>query len=205
MKFAKRFSIGLLFAIAVLPLRAVAQVAPGTPAPEISAKDIEGKEVTLAALKGKNVVLEWVNFECPFVVMHYQSENIPKLQKRFADAGVVWLSIHSSGAGKQGYFTPDQLKEQGKKFKSLATHVIADPKGEIGKAYDAKTTPHMMLVDAAGVVRYNGAIDSIPSTEAETLTKAVPQFADAVDAVLAGKEPSPAATKPYGCSIKFAE
>ncbi|MEM9964894.1 MAG: redoxin domain-containing protein [Asticcacaulis sp.] len=176
---------------------------PGTTAPAFSLKDVDGKTVSLASLKGKVVVIDWANYQCPFDKMHYESGNLPALQKKYTGKGVVWLTIHSSAPGKQGYHAPADMKKENVRVKNAATYVLTDYDGKVARAYDAKTTPQIYVIDKAGVLQYNGAIDSIPSAKADTLAKAVPHGANAIDAVLAGKKPSPAATQPYGCNIKF--
>jgi len=194
--------LAALLLAAILP--AAAQVQPGAPAPDFTLKDADGKDVALSSFKGKVVVLEWSNYQCPFVKMHYSSGNIPALQKKYTARGVVWLTIHSSAPGHEGYFPPAALKAEAAKFGSAPTEILSDADGTVGHAYGAKTTPHLFVIDGAGILRYNGAIDSIPSTDAKSLATATPYAANAIDAVLAGKAPSPAATQPYGCSVKYA-
>lgn len=182
-----------------------AAILPGTVAPDFTLKNSNGEDVTLSSFKGSPVVLEWSNYECPFVVMHYGTGNIPNLQKSSTEQGVVWLTIHTSAEGEQGYYTPEQMKVENVKVNNQATHTLHDASGAVGKLYEAKTTPHMFVINAEGVVEYNGAIDSIPSAKAETLATAVPLTANAIDAVLKGEKPAVPASQPYGCGVKYAK
>lgn len=191
--------------VSVIATSAFAELGAGEKAPDFTATAVDGTTVTLSSLKGKVVVMDWANYGCPFDHMHYASGNLPKLEKKYTGKGVVWLSIMSSAPGREGYFTQAQLKTEDTKNHNHATHVLMDSGGTIGKLYGAKTTPHMFVIDANGVVQYNGAIDSIPSTDADTLSKATPYAANAIDAVLAGKTPNPALTTPYGCSVKYSK
>ncbi|MDP0491188.1 MAG: redoxin family protein [Verrucomicrobiota bacterium JB023] len=167
-------------------------------APAFTLKDLDGKEHSLADFKGKTVVLEWVNFGCPFVKKHYhKSGNMPELQETYTEKDVVWLSI---ATGK----TAESISSsEAEKAGSKATAILLDPSGETGKAYDAKTTPHMIIITEEGEIAYDGAIDSNSSSKAEDIDSADKYFADALDAVLEGEEVATAKTKPYGCSVKY--
>ncbi|HCR85054.1 MAG TPA: thioredoxin family protein [Alphaproteobacteria bacterium] len=183
----------------------------GESAPEITAKDIKGNDFSLAAQKGKLVVLEWTNPECPFVKKHYESNNMQTIQKKYTEAvndknekQIVWVSILSSARGKQGYQSSD--KEAQKTFeeqKSKADHIILDAEGIIGKTYGAKTTPHMFVVDKEGKLAYAGAIDSIASADSMDVEKAENYVAKALDELIAGKKITTPVTDPYGCSVKY--
>ena len=175
----------------------------GKPAPPIELRDSDGKTVRLDAFKGKFVVLEWVNFHCPFVGKHYRSGNMQKLQKKYTDEGVVWLSICSSAPGKQGYVTGSEAKELEKEKGAAPSRFLLDPKGTVGKAYGAKTTPHMFVIDPKGTVVYNGAIDDKPSTNQADIATAKNYLAAALDASMSGKKVEIAASQPYGCSVKY--
>ncbi len=175
----------------------------GKPAPAFTAKNVKGETVSLADLKDKVVVLEWLNLECPFTGKHYKSGNIPKLQADYTAKGVVWLSICSSAVGKQGYFEPTKMAERATADGSKASQILMDTDGVIGKAYDAKVTPHMFIIGKDGMLRYDGAIDSKPSTEQADIPTADPLFAVALDAVIAGGEVKNAKNKPYGCGVKY--
>ena len=187
-------------AVFSLGLTAAPQV--GAPAPDFTVVDSKGNSHNLKDFAGKNVVLEWTNHECPFVVKHY-SGNMQALQTEMTAQDVVWLSVISSAPGKQGHVSGTKADELTASRGAKPTAVVFDESGVVGKAYDAKTTPHMYVIDKAGVLRYMGGIDSIPSAKVEDIAKATPYFANAANAVLAGQTPDPAVTKPYGCSIKY--
>jgi len=175
----------------------------GKPAPDFTVKNVKGESVSLADFKDKVVVLEWVNFDCPFVKKHYAGGNMPALQEKYAAEGVVWLTVNSSAEGKQGYHEPSKMAEVAAKQGNKATHFLMDTDGKMGKAYDAKVTPHMYIIHKDGKLVYNGAIDSKSTTKAEDVATADKWFADALDAVLAGKEVANAKNKPYGCGVKY--
>ncbi|MFA6960102.1 MAG: redoxin domain-containing protein [Opitutaceae bacterium] len=176
----------------------------GQPAPEFMLADIKGALHTLSELKGKTVVLEWVNPECPFVKKHYdQSGNIPALQKTATADGVVWLSINSAAAGKQGDYDPVQAGEWSKRIGAAATAYLRDKDGKVGKLYGAKTTPHIFIINADGVLVYSGAIDSIRSADATDIAKAENYVTAALADVKAGHPVVRPSTQPYGCSVKY--
>lgn len=177
----------------------------GKPAPDFTLKDAEGKEHGLAEFKGKFVILEWVNFGCPFVKKHYGSGNMQGLQAEYTGKGVIWLSICSSAPGKQGYFEGEALKKEVAEHQSHATFYLSDAEGKVGRMYGAKTTPHMYAIDPAGTLVYAGGIDDIPSADIEDLAKAKNYVRLALDAALAGQPISSATAQPYGCSVKYAE
>ncbi|MEX1048959.1 MAG: redoxin domain-containing protein [Akkermansiaceae bacterium] len=175
----------------------------GKAAPAFAAKNLKGETVSLADHAGKVVVLEWANFSCPFVKKHYQGGNMPKLQADYAAKGVVWLTINSGAEGKQGYHEPSKMAEVAAAHKNQATHFIMDTDGTVGKAYDAKVTPHLFIINADGVLAYNGAIDSKATTNSADVETADKYFVKALDAVLAGNEVENATNKPYGCGVKY--
>lgn len=175
----------------------------GKLAPAFTTKNVKGETVSLADFKGKIVVLEWVNFDCPFVKKHYTPGNMQKLQAAAAGKEVVWLSINSSADGKQGYYDSSAMAARATKEGSKSTQFLLDPTGTVGKAYDAKVTPHLFIIGKDGNVAYNGAIDSKPSTDSADITTAEPLFSNALDAVLAGKPVTNATNKPYGCGVKY--
>lgn len=187
-------------ALLSLGLSAAPQV--GAPAPDFTVVDTKGNSHSLKDFAGKNVVLEWTNHDCPFVVKHY-SGNMQTLQSDLTAQDVVWLTVISSAPGKQGHVSPVKADELTASRDAAPTAVVFDESGVVGKAYDAKTTPHMYVIDKAGVLQYMGGIDSIPSAKVDDISKATPYFANAAKAVLAGEKPDPAVTKPYGCSIKY--
>lgn len=174
----------------------------GKPAPDFTVKDASGQSHSLKDFAGKNVVLEWTNHDCPFVVKHYTG-NMQSLQQDMQAEEVVWLTVISSAPGKQGHIDSAKSAQLTSSRNASPTAVLFDESGAMGKAYDAKTTPHMYVIDKAGVLQYMGGIDSIPSAKVEDIAKATPFFANAAKAVLAGNTPDPAVTKPYGCSVKY--
>ena len=180
-----------------------AQAAVGSPAPGFTLTDTQGVTHHLSDYTGKVVVLEWTNPDCPFVKKHYGVKNMQALQAKYTAQGVVWLSICSSAPGKQGNYTAAEwapiLAGQG----SAATALLLDPDGKAGLAYRAKTTPHLFVIDAAGSLVYDGAIDDKPSTDSADISGARVYLAEAVDAVLAGQSVPVAKTTPYGCSVKY--
>lgn len=178
-------------------------IEPGAAAPAFTVKNVKGESVTLADQKGKVVVLEWVNYGCPFVKKHYGSGNIPKLQSTYTGKGVVWITVSSAAEGKEGYFAPSDLAAASEKAGNKASQIVLDPDGKVGKAYGAKTTPHIIVINKEGKIAYNGAIDSINSTDVADIEKADGWAADAIDAVLAGKPVTKAKTEPYGCGVKY--
>lgn len=174
----------------------------GTIAPDFTVQDTKGQQHSLKDFAGKNVVLEWTNHECPFVVKHY-SGNMQQLQRELTAEDVVWLTVISSAPGKQGHVNAAKADELTASRNAAPTVVVFDEDGVVGKAYDAKTTPHMYVIDQEGILQYMGGIDSIPSAKVEDIEKATPYFANAARAVLAGNAADPAVTRPYGCSIKY--
>lgn len=174
----------------------------GKPAPEIQATDIQGKPFTLSALKDELVVLEWTNHECPFVKKFYESGKMQEWQKAYTGKGVKWVRIVSSAPGKQGHLSAEEAQQMAADKGMHATTTILDPSGEIGKAYDAKTTPHMFVIHK-GSVAYMGAIDSIRTPDPAKIAEAENYVAKALDSLLAGGEVQMASTQPYGCSVKY--
>lgn len=170
-------------------------------APDFTLSDNNGKKYTLSQLKGKVVILEWINFGCPFVKKHYKSKNMQALQKKYMEKGVIWLSICSSAPGKQGHFTNKEvaLKLKEKDFNGKA--YLIDSDGEVGKKYGAKVTPHMFIINKEGYIVYDGAIDSIPSTKVADINEAK-NYIDAVFSSEKGMKQFKQ-NKPYGCSVKY--
>lgn len=175
----------------------------GKRAPDFTLTDLSGEKHELSDLKGKFVVLEWVNFGCPFVRKHYGSENMQKLQKEFVDKGVVWLSICSSAPGKQGNETPDTAKSGFAQFGSAATAYLVDADGKVGRLYSAKTTPEMFVINPEGVLIYAGAIDDKPTPAPSTVAGSNNYVKAALNEATSGKTVSVPSTKPYGCSVKY--
>lgn len=187
---------------AVLSLGLTAAPQIGAPAPDFTVVDSKGSSHSLRDFAGKTVVLEWTNHDCPFVKKHYQG-NMQALQKEMTEQDVVWLSVISSAPGKQGHVSGAEADQLTASRNAAPTAVVFDESGIVGQAYAAKTTPHMYVIDKAGVLQYMGGIDSIPSAKVDDIAKATPLFANAAKAVLAGETPDPAISKPYGCSVKY--
>ena len=186
------------------PTAAAATAAISEKAPDFSLTGIDGKAYKLSDFKGKYVVLEWNNLDCPFVKKHYGSGNMQALQKKYTDKGVVWLTICSSAEGKQGYYEPATLQEKAKESKLAATAYLRDVDGTVGKSYGAKTTPHMFIVNPEGVLIYAGAIDDKPSPDPNDIAKASNYVATCLDDSMAGKAVATASTTSYGCGVKYA-
>ena len=175
----------------------------GQAAPNFSAKDVNGKTVALADFKGKTVVLEWVNPGCPYVRKHYSGGNMQSTQQDAAAKNAVWLAINSTGNDHPDYLKPADLGKWMKEQKAPATHTLMDEDGKIGKAYGARTTPHMYIVDAKGTLVYAGGIDSIPSASASDIPQATNYVKVSLSEISGGKSVSNAVTRPYGCSVKY--
>lgn len=182
---------------------AAAQAVVGQPAPAFSAPDASGKTHSLASYKGKWVVLEWVNPECPFVKKHYGSANMQKLQRAYRPKGVVWLTVNSSAPGKQGHLEAATANAFVEEQAASPTALLLDPQGKVGRAYAAKTTPHMFVIDPEGRLVYNGAIDDRPSADPADVAGARNYVATALEEGLAGKAVTTTSTQPYGCTVKY--
>jgi hypothetical protein len=176
---------------------------PGAPAPVFSAKDIAGQVVSLANYRGKTVILEWTNNGCPFVGKHYNSGNMQSLQRRFTEAGDVWLTIASSAPGEEGYVSPDEARADIARWKAAPSDYLLDPDGIVGHLYDARATPRMVVIDPAGVTAYIGAIDDKPSVDPADVKTAKNYVVAAIEELAAGKPVTTSATRAYGCSVKY--
>lgn len=199
--FAKLFGTCLLF---LVPALASAEAVPGKPAPAFSVADAAGKTHALADYKGKWLVLEWFNKDCPYVRKHYGSNNMQGLQKKYTEQGVSWLTVISSAKGKQGYHEPAEALTVAADHKlASSAPLLLDPAGVMGKAYGAKTTPHMYIINPEGVVVYAGAIDDNDSANPAVIPESKNYVAAALDEALAGKPVSKASSRPYGCSVKY--
>jgi hypothetical protein len=175
----------------------------GKAAPNFTLPASDGETYTLADFQGKYVVLEWLNFGCPYVKRHYNSGNMPGLQEKYTDQGVVWLSIVSSAPGKQGYYPADEMNVQREKFGGMQTAILLDPSGEVGMSYDAQTTPQMFVIDPEGTLLYKGGIDGKPRA-AQAETTSVPNYVGAaLDAAINGDEIAVKISQPYGCNVKY--
>jgi len=177
--------------------------AVGSVAPDFSVSDAKGNTQSVSQYKGKYVVLEWFNPECPFVKKHYGSGNMQKLQEEFTGKGVVWLSIDSSATGKEGNLTPEEAKAKMTEWKTHSTALLLDPDGKAGRTYGAKNTPHMFIINPEGKIIYEGAIDSKASPNPDDIAGSTNYVKVALDEALAGKKVSNPSTRPYGCSVKY--
>jgi hypothetical protein len=194
----------LCFSVLVLAsVAALASASVGQPAPPFAAVDTSGKTVSLADFKGRHVVLEWVNPGCPFVVKHYGSSNMQGTQKDAAAKGVVWLAINSTAPEHGDFKNPAAMAQWMQGHKAAASATLMDSDGVVGKAYGARTTPHLYIVDPKGTLVYAGAIDSKPSANTADIASATNHVKVALAETLAGKAVSVATTRPYGCSVKY--
>lgn len=200
-----KLSLLLLSAAALVAGAAAVTAAPqtGAAAPNFTLVDTNGQTHSLADFKGKTVVLEWTNHECPFVVKHYSGKNMQNLQKKWTGQGVVWLQIVSSAPGAQGFVNASQGNELRKTAGHAATAMLLDPEGTVGKLYNARTTPHMYVINPQGVLVYQGAIDSKRSASAADIATSVNYVDQALTEMMAGKPVSQPETQPYGCSVKY--
>lgn len=175
----------------------------GRPAPAFFATDTEGRTRSLAEFRGRWVVLEWWNRECPYVRKHYTSGNMQALQRDYTARGVVWLTIASSAPGKQGYVTAEQARQAVRDANAAPTDVLLDPSGTVGRLYGARNTPQMYVIDTSGVVRYGGAIDDRPSARLADVEGARNYVRQALDEAMAGRPVTTPRTEPYGCTVKY--
>jgi peroxiredoxin len=175
----------------------------GDAAPNFTATDTNGQTHKLSDYAGKFVVLEWHNRGCPYTQKHYNSGNMEKLQREWTARGVVWLTVISSAPGKQGYVTAADENAYVKQVNATPTAVLLDPTGAVGHLYDAKTTPHMFIINPQGVLIYNGAIDDKATSDPSDISGAKNYVSLALTEALAGKSVTTATTRPYGCSVKY--
>lgn len=192
--------LGLILESGVL---AAAEAVVGGPAPEFSLPDAAGQTRSLSEFKGKFVVLEWFNNECPFVGKHYGSGNMQRLQAAYTGKGIIWLTVVSSAPGKQGHLLPPQAQAVIRQRQSHQTALLLDPDGTVGRRYGAKTTPHLFIINPEGMVIYAGAIDDTPSTDPADIPTAVNYVQRALDEALDGRPVSVSKTASYGCSVKY--
>jgi hypothetical protein len=202
--------IRLLFAgaaaFAVLGVTRAATAQVGQAAPDFTLTDISGQRHSLSEFKGKTVVLEWVNPECPFVMKHYdQTGNIPKTQKAATSDGVIWLQINSGHPGAQGDYDAAQVAAWQKRNQVASTAYFRDQDGRVGKLYDARTTPHLFIIDSAGTLVYAGGIDSIRSSRPADINKATNYVNAALGDLKAGRPVRTKNSQPYGCSVKYGD
>ena len=199
MKLLLAFAVGA----ATLSGAAFADPAVDAPAPAFSGPTADGATISLDQFKGQNVVLEWTNDGCPFVKKHYETGNMQKTQKAANDAGAVWITVMSSAPGKQGHADATRANKLMKEWASEPDYILLDPDGVVGKAYGAKTTPQMALIDKDGVLRYAGAIDDKPSANHATVNGATNYVLAALESVSKGEAVAVKETKPYGCAVKY--
>ena len=199
MKNFMRFLVSLLFVTSTSLLA----VNPGQPAPDFTLSDTSGKAVKLSDLKGKVVVLEWVNPDCPYVQKHYNSANMPALQKEFGGKQVTWLAINSTREGHSEFKSPQQMDAWMKKTGGAPAATLLDRDSKVGRLYGATNTPQMFVIDPKGTLVYAGAIDDKRSTRQEDVKSAKNYVRVALGETLAGKPVSTASTTPYGCTVKY--
>jgi peroxiredoxin len=190
----------LVLALAVSIARA-ARI--GESAPNFTATDTNGQTHKLSDYAGKFVVLEWHNRGCPYTQKHYNSGNMERLQREWTGRGVIWLTVISSAPGKQGYVTAEEENAYVKQVSAAPTAVLLDPTGALGHLYDAKTTPHMFIINPQGTLIYNGAIDDRPTSDLSDITGAKNYVSVALEEAMSGKSVSTPTTRPYGCSVKY--
>ncbi|PIQ83143.1 MAG: thioredoxin family protein [Candidatus Omnitrophica bacterium CG11_big_fil_rev_8_21_14_0_20_63_9] len=196
--------VGGLVACGLIAGAASAEPQVGQPAPDFTSVDVDGAPQALSAYRGRYVVLEWFNPECPFVKKHYGSGNMQQLQQELTKTpGVAWLSFNSSAPGKQGHLSPEQAKAWKAQQGASMTAMLLDPDGAIGRLYGAKTTPHMFIIDPEGVLVYAGAIDDTPSADQADVKTATNYVRQALGEAVAGKPISASKTPSYGCSVKY--
>lgn len=205
MKMTKRSALMTAMAAGAMALAAPLMAMPttGTAAPDFTAVDSNGVTHSLSDFQGKTVVLEWTNEGCPYVKKHYGAGNMQKLQAEAAANDVVWLSIISSAPGKQGHVDGAGANAIVAKYDAKPTAVLLDESGDVGRLYAARTTPHMYVINPAGDLVYQGAIDSNRSANPDTIPGATNYVTAALSAVAAGTVPAQAETQPYGCSVKY--
>ncbi len=199
----KKLLISLAASLISTTLFAAEPPSVGSTAPDFSVTDSKGKTQSVSQYKGKYVVLEWFNPECPFVKKHYGSGNMQKLQEEFTGKGVVWLSIDSSAPGKEGNLSADQANAKMADLKMHSTALVLDPDGKAGRTYGAKNTPHMFIINPEGKLIYAGAIDSKDTANPADIATATNYVKAALDESLAGKVITTSSSRPYGCSVKY--
>jgi peroxiredoxin len=195
--------VTILASLAATTLLALDSPPVGSAAPDFSLTDAKGKTHSLSQYKGKYVVLEWFNPECPFVKKHYGTGNMQKLQEEYTGKGVVWLTIDSNAPGSEGNMTPEQAEKVTAAWKTHQTALLLDPEGNAGRAYGAKNTPNMVVINPEGKIAYEGAIDSKATPNPADIPSSTNYVKVALDESLAGKQVTTANTKPYGCSVKY--
>jgi peroxiredoxin len=193
----------ILFIIFLSSLVFAQQAKLDETAPDFKLTDSNGSEHSLSDFADKIVVLEWINYDCPFVKKHYDSKNMQSLQEEYTQQGVIWLAICSSNKDKQGNFTVEEINKRSKNHGAKFTAYLIDEDGKVGKMYGAKTTPHMYIIDKSGKLVYAGGIDDKPTTDVDDINDAKNYVSSALNELLDGKEVSVQSSAPYGCSVKY--
>ena len=201
----KRFAAFTVIGFALIAFSLGWAARVGEPAPDFTATDTNGKVHKLSEYQGKFVVLEWTNRGCPYTQKHYNSGNMQRLQREWTSRGVVWLTVISSAPGKQGYVTASEENAYLKQANAAPTAVLLDPAGTLGHLYDAKTTPHIFIINPKGALIYNGAIDDRPTTDVSDVNGAKNYVSIALEEATSGKPVSNPTSRPYGCSVKYAD
>jgi alkyl hydroperoxide reductase subunit AhpC len=204
MKRSSLYTLMIALALCTAPLL-ISAAKVGEAARDFTATASNGKTFHLSDYRGKYVVLEWHNNGCPYVRKHYNSGNMQRLQKQWTARGVVWFTILSSAPGKQGYATASEENDYMAKMQAAPTAALLDPAGEIGRLYEAKTSPQMVVINTQGVVIYDGAIDDKPTTDLSDVAGATNYVSLALESAMAGKPVETTATRPYGCSVKYSD
>lgn len=197
----RKFVVVLLIAFSAFVFAQQAKL--NESAPDFKLIDSNGNEHSLSDFAEKIVVLEWINFDCPFVKKHYDSKNMQTLQENYAEKGVVWLAVCSSNKGKQGHFTVEEINKRTKNHNAKYAAYLIDEDGTVGKMYGAKTTPHMYIIDAAGTLVYAGGIDDKPTANLDDIEGAKNYVLLGLDELLGGGNVSIQSSTPYGCSVKY--
>ena len=199
----KYLLLGLLLCCSYLQLPLYAAIQTGKQAPSFKLNDIDGYTYELDSFKEKFIVLEWTNYDCPFVAKHYRSSHMQHLQNHYQSKNVIWLTINSSAKGKQGYFDKKTLKQKMKDYKTNPYAYLIDSDGKVGKLYEAKTTPYIVIINDKGLIAYHGAIDNDPGIWKSTPHQARNFVRIVLDAILKGKPAPISHVKSYGCSVKY--
>lgn len=203
----KRWTIFLFVASLAILIAPIVQSPPkvGAPAPDFTVKASDAKSYHLADFRGKFVVLEWHNNGCPHTRKHYESGNMQRLQTKWTARGVIWFTVISSAPGTQGYVTADQENSYMARMHAVPTAALLDASGSLGHLYDAKTTPHMIVINPAGNIIYDGAIDDHPTSDQSDIASSKNFVDEALSEATAGKPVDTPITRPYGCSVKYAQ
>ena len=200
----KLFLLNFFLIFLLVPI-ADANVTTGQTAPDFELIDTHGESHHLSDYRGRFVVLEWINHDCPFVKKHYNSGNMQSLQKHYGDRGVVWFSVASSAPGKQGHYSREEWNRMTADKGASPKAVLLDPSGKVGKLYGAKTTPHMYVINPRGDLVYQGAIDDTPSADPSDIEDSENYVSSALESAMEGMPVDVEASKAYGCSVKYAD